>query len=227
VPTDQYVAVEGIDGSGKTEVVRRVVAALRNDGRTVHVFPYMGRSDSLIGRFLDRHLFAGGSSAVGRVLDCLPTLKLLLFQMNAATNWRRLSRAESLRPSDIAIIVGDRSIVSASVIFPAAWRSWAMTRTLLRLTAAAPTPARIIYLAIPAEVAHERIQARSKPLANESVDALRAATLAYEAALDMRRWWFGFEVSRVDASRALDDVVTSASAAARLAFQEEGRTVCA
>jgi thymidylate kinase len=226
VPTVQYVAVEGIDGSGKTEVVRRVVAALRNDGRTVHVFPYMGRGDSAIGRFLDRHLFAAGSSSVGRVLDRLPTLKLLLFQLNAATNWRRLSRARSLRPSDIAIIVGDRSIVSASVIFPAAWRSWPVTRALLRLTAAAPTPGRIIYLAIPPVLAHERIRARSTPLANESVDALRAAASAYEAALDVRRWWFGFEVSIVDASRALDDVVDSASAAARLEFAGEGRTVC-
>ncbi|MEK6375470.1 MAG: hypothetical protein AABO58_22560 [Acidobacteriota bacterium] len=223
----QYVAVEGIDGSGKTEVVRRVVAALHNNGRTVHVFPYMGRSDSVIGRFLDRHLFAGCSSAVGRVLDRLPTLKLLMFQLNAATNWWRLRRAESLRPSDVAIIVGDRSIVSASVIFPAAWRPWAVTRALLRLTAAAPTPARIVYLAIPPELAHQRIQARSKPLANESVDALRAAASAYEAALDVRRWWFAFEVSTVDASRALDDVVASASAAARLEFQEEGRTACA
>ncbi|HVF39332.1 MAG TPA: hypothetical protein VM939_05480, partial [Gemmatimonadaceae bacterium] len=113
----RYVAIEGIDGSGKTEVVRNAAAALGEAAIGAHVFSYMGRGNTAIGRFLDKHLFGAGSSALGRLLDHLPTVKLLLFQFNAGVNWRRLRRFGSGVTASDPFVLADRSVISAGVLF--------------------------------------------------------------------------------------------------------------
>jgi len=202
-----YVALEGIDGSGKSEVARRVASALRAQGHRVGVLAYMGRGRSAIGMFIERHLFqVGGRSGLGRLLDRLPTVKLLLFQVNAFANWRAVVRAASQGASD-QIVIGDRSVVSAGVIFPAPWRRRALTSTLLRVTTLTPTPTEIVYLDLAPEAALERICMRGVPLANESLTALSAAAQTYESVLAPGSWWFEFRTTIVDASRPIDDVV--------------------
>jgi thymidylate kinase len=168
-----YVAIEGIDGSGKSSVARAIEDWRKRSSACVARVEYLARLDQMLGRFLQHTFHAESHPRRARVLNAFPAAKMLLYGWNATKNWRDATCHDENAPMDRLLAVGDRSIVSLMVNFEGAFGSRCMTELAVRCLNAVPLPSDIIYLDILSEVAHERLRSRGLPLeANETVAEL-------------------------------------------------------
>lgn len=206
-----YVAVEGIDGSGKSSAACAVEEGLQRQGRRVVRFEYLGRRDHMLGRFLQWTFHSQRLTMSAHVLNAVPAAKMLLYQRNAVVNWHIvLNSGHGLRPACDPIVVGDRSIVSLLVNFPEALgeRRWA--ELALKILPRLPLPSDIFYLDVSPQVAWDRLVSRGAPLeANETTAELAQSRAIYEDLLFARPLWFMPRVHRIDGTLPRDDVVVA------------------
>jgi thymidylate kinase len=201
----RYVAIEGIDGSGKSSVVTATVSRLRSLGIPAHDFAYMALNDWGIGRQLHR-CFMNPASLRAWLLERVQPFKLLLFQCNAAARWRRLLAGVERD----AVMIGDRSIVSLLIFFAAAYGGGARLRAAVRSANVTPVPSDVVYLDLAPATALERIRLRGPTDFNEDIDALDRAASLYEQHL--QQLWFRPQIHRLDASEPVDQLARRVAA---------------
>lgn len=204
-----HVAVEGVDGSGKSSVVRAIENRWNSSGVCVARVEYLGRRDHMLGQFLQHAFHAEPHPRRARVLNGLPPVKMMLYAWNAAKNWRDATcHDKNARPTDRLLAIGDRSIVSLMVNFEGAFGSRFATELAARWLNAVTLPSDILYLDIPSAVAQERLRSRGFSLeANETVAELERSLTLYEELLFTRPLWFQPRVHRIDATLPLNTVV--------------------
>ena len=155
------IVLEGIDGSGKTTLARRIAAAVRAEGR--EVIETREPTDGPYGRKI-REIAASGRVGVTAEEE------LELFMAD-----RRAHVAEVVRPALArgAVVIQDRSYFS-TVAYQGE-RGLDRDRLLALGQSVAPTPDLLLVVDLPAEVAVERIRTgRGAALDDfEAVDALR------------------------------------------------------
>lgn len=191
-PAGALVALEGIDGSGKSSVARALALRWRKRGLPVH------RASEP----RDRRLGAAALAIAGSD----PFGAAMLFTLD-----RALVRPEMDRLLGIpGIVLQDRSYFSTLAyqggrLPPSDRRSLAGLQTRV-----ARPPERVLWLDLDPAVAVRRVAARGRPLAPvERAAFLREVRAAY-ASMDRPPRWV-----RIDAARPLDEVVDACDRALR------------
>ncbi|MBI4821516.1 MAG: dTMP kinase [Deltaproteobacteria bacterium] len=186
-----YVVFEGIDGAGKTTLIRSVAAALREHGREVVVTKEP--TDGPLGRKI-RELAATGRGTV------TPEEELALFHED-----RRIHVAEVVRPALAAghTVLQDRSYFSTLAY--QGDRGLDPGRILEESLRVAEEPDVLFVVDVPAEVALERIR-RTRGADRddfEALDSLRRVSKVFRAFAGME---FVFEKHLIDGT-LLPDVM--------------------
>lgn len=192
--TGKLIVLEGIDGSGKTTLARRIAEVVRAEGR--EVVETREPTDGPHGRRI-REIAASGRAGVD------PEEELELFMAD-----RRTHVAEVVRPALArgAVVVQDRSYFS-TVAYQGE-RGLDRDRLLALGESVAPRPDLLLVVDLPAEVAVERIQkGRGAALDDfEAVESLRR----------IRSVFLGFEgITVVDATQPPEAVAEAALAHVR------------
>jgi dTMP kinase len=193
--TGALIALEGIDGSGKSTIGERLVAKMRESGANVILSREPG--GTAIGEQIREILLQQGSSPM------LPTTEMLLF---AAARAQHVG--EVIRPAlDQGLIVVTDRFGDSSLAYQ--WGARALERRTVDLALELATdgldPDLKILLDLPVETALRRRMANSNEinrLDRESIVFHTRVRDAYHSlvAADPARW------SVVDADRATDDV---------------------
>jgi thymidylate kinase len=208
-PCVTYVALEGIDGSGKSTVANMVAERLCVGRSRAVRFSYLGRRDHTLGRFLQRTFHSPRLPFHAHLLNALPALKMILYQHNAFMNWRSIVVAGPpwSRSMDRLFVVGDRSIASLLINFDRAFGGRRASERAIRLLNKLPVPSDVVYLDVSPEVALGRLLRRGAALeANETAAELACSRATYEEVLFGRPLWFAPRVHRLDGSLPIDDV---------------------
>jgi dTMP kinase len=164
------IVLEGIDGSGKTTLARRIAEALR--ARGFEVLETKEPTDGPIGRRI-RELAKNGRTAVS------PEEEFRLFHDDRAEHVK-----EIVRPALQAgkIVVQDRSYFS-SIVYQGD-RGLDRARLLEISEAIAPKPDVLLVVDVPAEVAVNRIR-RSRPAAPDDFETLETLARIRQVFLDL------------------------------------------
>lgn len=188
------VAIEGIDGAGKSSLQRRLARRWRARGLRVTV--RREPTDRAVGR-----------RAV-EVTARDPGLAAILFTLDRARHRADLERA--LRGADVVLL--DRSFYS-TLAYQGSALDRAGRRSLLALQrAVAVAPDRVLWLDLTPAEAMARVGRRGGATApTERQATLRRVARAYRGMARDRRW------QRLDASLPLPDVVQAADAGLRAA----------
>ncbi len=190
------IVLEGIDGSGKTTLARRLAQSLRDAGRTV--VETREPTDGPYGRRI-RELAASGRDGVTAEQE------LDLFMKDRAEHVQSVVRPALALGQ---VVVQDRSYFS-TVAYQGE-RGLDRERLLAMGRSVAPTPDVLLVVDVPAEVAADRIQS-SRGFTDdfEAVSALKT----------IRSVFLGFQEARVvDATSDPDTTLARALAAVRAAL---------
>lgn len=183
------IVVEGIDGSGKSSVVRGMVRALEQAGRSVMASrePTMGPWGMKV-----RESFA--TERLPIELECDYLLR---------------DRQEHVRD-----VIGPALMAGEDVVLDRYFPSMVAYQgargvpvdELLAANAFAPRPDLLLILDLPAEVAHKRISARGTPNSFEQLENLRACRAIFQG-------FVGTNAVMIDATLPEDEVRRQAIAA--------------
>lgn len=183
------IAIEGIDGVGKSSVLRGLLRRWRRRGLIVAA----GREPT------DRRLGRQALSVAGRD----PGLAAILFTLDRARQRPELERR--LRRCDVVLL--DRSFYS-TLAYQGSALGVPARRSLLALQrAVALRPDRVVWLDMPVSAALERVGRRGTGLApTERRATLHRVAAAYRELAQPRRW------RRFDARRPLGELLAEVDA---------------
>jgi thymidylate kinase len=195
-----YIALEGIDGAGKSEVAEKLAEILGNLGFrcSVHRFTHLG--PGRWGRFM-RHLYYPNEPGDWfYLLDSFSLVKVILFWVNARLN------LAGTQVDDIDIVIGDRSIFTLYAMFPRCLLLRGLSQHFISLFKF-PVPRHVFFLKINPRHAIERMLATRGSLApNESLAKLKSTQAEYARILELvaqGSCYDGVEVHAVDAQQPL------------------------
>jgi dTMP kinase len=190
-----FVAVEGIDGAGKSSLVVRLSGALRRRGYVPVqlVEPSYGPFGLAV-----RELLASGVAITDERLN---RLFLADRRDHAARRTRPLLEVARERPEQRIVLVQDRSYYSSQAY--QGLHEDAATADIARFESVAVRPDLVILLDVPIEVARARIDDR--PRADQDVSSLEVLATARAVYLDLAKRHPHFEV--FDGMRPVDDLV--------------------
>jgi thymidylate kinase len=168
-----HIALEGIDGCGKSAQMLRLTSFLEAAGTKHEVYEYTKkRSERLRARIEAWRRWCGNGQRPLRFHERL--VQEMLYAANARRNWRCLGKASPL-------IVADRSILTAFVahrnLLPWAALSWRIIRLV---EWSIPVPDGVILLDLEPAVADDRIRVRGQPRnADENLAVLKGMQATY------------------------------------------------
>ena len=207
---DRYIAIEGIDGSGKSRLATTLTDRCCAAGMSAFCFRYLERGDHTLGHLLRRTFYVEPLPLRAHVLNAVPALKMMLFQANAVGNWRTSVKGIR-RNQEPLFVIGDRSVVSLLVKFGDAFGGRRPREIATRLLNVLPLPTDILYLDIMPDLARSRLENRGVPQeATETAAELAQFRSTYEDVLFSRPVWFAPRVHRLDGSMPTDDLADDA-----------------
>lgn len=183
-----HVAIEGIDGSGKSTAVHAVVDLLRQEGLGVTEVAY-GSKDRMVGRYI-RWLYMPQPHRLKllKAMRGARWLQELLYAFNARLNLARIPAAD--------FVLADRSILSGFASHLDRLPMWYVS-----LCEPKHLPHLIVYLDIDESLCQSRVIARGGVGYEEDLASLKVFRAAYERLLasppDVIR---GCDIARVDGS---------------------------
>lgn len=150
--TMPYLAIEGIDGSGKSLQAKRLSKYLRQIGLKPKVLHFTNKEQTLLGGPI-KFLYG---SPINNLLVCwlrrFPSLQAALYALNARENLRLARQSTSYD-----VLLGDRSLVTAYVVHHKLFR----TRPCLRLLEPRLIPDYVLVLDLDPEIAYGRLHQRT------------------------------------------------------------------
>lgn len=172
-----HIALEGIDGSGKTTQLERLSHSLLLSGVSHTVFRYTDKHSQITSALIERWRSHCGNGE--RELSRAERLvQEVLYSVNARHNWRRVDRTAKL-------IVADRSILTAFVshkeLFSRPVFSWYFVRIL---EAGIRLPDAVILLDTDPRIASERLARRG--VGRNADENIRKASMMRESYNSLR-----------------------------------------
>jgi dTMP kinase len=203
-----FIVIEGIDGSGSTTIVDRLVASLRAKSRAVHrtCEPSAGPIGSMIRQILSHRIVVPGPRAPGWA-----TMALLF----AADRLDHLEAEVEPRLAAGTMVVSDRydlsSLAYQSATAPSGASDDVVVAWIRELNRRARRPDLTIVLDVSAEVAASRRQERGS--AKELYEDLDLQSRLARAYADAEKLVPGDRVMHIDASQPVEAVLAATIAA--------------
>lgn len=171
-----YIAFEGIDGSGKSTQYRRQVDRLRSERGEDVVKEYLYSSkENPIGRMIKRAYRKGTNNPLS-FLTRRRFVQEALYALNARHNLGEVPSPEE------GILLSDRSIVTAHASHVGVLPEWYVT-----LAEPSLSPDLAIFIDIPPEVGIARISGRDVKFKDEDLEGLRIFYEGYRQIFNGRR----------------------------------------
>lgn len=210
-----HVSFEGIDGSGKTETTRAVCAELQRLGVrfAAYEFTQLTGRLGLAGQWL---YYRDHRGLIRKIADA-DRLRGLFFLVNGR---RRVKSA--LEGAEVSVVVGDRSVITIDVLFPALNR--APLAWFKRVAVKGLDPEYVLFLDVSVECALRRLRSRRSRAGNETTDRLVQTRSAYHSLREVAgaRRAGGHRVPvwvQIDGDRPFQLVVKDATAALRAVLE--------
>jgi thymidylate kinase len=178
-----FVALEGLDGTGKSLQVQQLADAVRTWGKQVGVYRYTAIRDDCWVRAI-RSIYK--SEAQGKLKRSLARIRAIQEIMYAFQAWLNLRDLGDLGQYDV--ILCDRCAVTAFIAHVGAGSSRGLAEWLLSLLEFRFAPQHVIYLWIPLDLALRRVAHRAAVAwQDENVKSMERMEAAYNE-LAQRRW---------------------------------------
>lgn len=171
-----YIALEGIDGCGKSSQVKIQLDRLRNThgNENVQEFRYSAK-DNFVGEIIKKVYHQSSKNPFSLVTD-RRFAQEALYALNARHNLGKIIDREK------GIVVSDRSVITAHASHVGILPEW-----YTNLLEPNFMPGLAIYLDIPPEMAHERISGREKLFVDEDLSGLRLFHENYQKIFNSRK----------------------------------------
>jgi thymidylate kinase len=186
-----HLAVEGIDGTGKTTAIGNTVALLEEKGFSVSTVRYTARS-GLMGKLITSMYHQEHSSKVMQAITSYRPLQAALYATNGRINLLKRQRGGD-------ILVADRSVLCGWASHVGRVPEW-----LLVMSESTMAPDVVVYLDLPINEAAGRIAIRENgsPGYEEDIESLRKFRDDYETVIATPpRRLKNTVIERIDASR--------------------------
>jgi len=165
----KLIALEGIDGSGKSTQTKNLAGLLQREGARFAQYHYTSK-DNFWGDII-RRTYSNDSSGMLTMLKGSPHIQELLYALSARSNLRKIRRV--VRESEL--LLSDRSVITAYASHIDKMPQW-----FLDLVEPNLVPNVAIYLDIPPEAAWERIGGRTVKYEDENLEELNYFRRCYE-----------------------------------------------
>lgn len=198
-----YLVIEGIDGSGKSEIAAALVERLREAGFLCACHRFTARGEGVVGRIIQRLYYPARPGWCFRAWDSVAAPKVLLFWFNA-----RQTLLSLLHVKDPVIVVGDRSMLTLVAMYPSAFFGRALTRVVYRRLPFPLSPTALFLLDIQVETSLRRLRMRGFLEPNERPDRLaRVARNYMRETCGSRRYLGHIPAVTIDAEQPLQTVI--------------------
>lgn len=161
--TVPYLAIEGIDGCGKSLQVDRLRANLSAVGRRPLVLHYTRKQETSLGRIITFLYSRSMRNPLARWLRRFRGLQAALYALNAREN---LGLRRHIRGYDV--LLGDRSVVTAHVVHYDLFRR----KPYLKLLQPRLIPNSVLILDVNPETAYERLIGRAHLGIDETMELM-------------------------------------------------------
>jgi thymidylate kinase len=158
-----YLAVEGIDGSGKSLQVKRLSEHLRQIDLKPRVLHFTNKDQTILGELIKSLYGHPTKDPIICWLRKSHSLQAALYALNARENLRPARQFESNH-----VLLGDRSLVTAYVVHHELFRR----RPYLRLLEPRLVPGYVLVLDLDPRIAYGRLQERSSLGVDETLDRM-------------------------------------------------------
>ena len=182
-PRPLFVALEGLDGTGKSLQVQQLADAMQTWGKRAGVYRYTAIRDDFWGRTI-RSVYK--SDTPRRLQRSLSQIRALQESLYAIQAWLNLRDLGDLGQYDV--ILCDRCAVTAFIAHARMGGSRRLAEWFLSLIEFRFVPHHVIYLRIPLDTALRRVAHRSAAAwKDENVESMERMEATYDE-LAQRRW---------------------------------------
>ncbi len=185
------IAVEGLDGAGKTTQTELLAKSLATQGVKTAVFRYSASRTDFIGRVI-KNLY-DSKNAGKPIINQLSRLRLfqeILFSLQANLNYNEIKGVNSCK-----LILLDRCVVTAFVAHTDDAGKLLFSEKIISLLESKFVPHYVIYLSVPLQLAQGRIANRASRSSDEYLEKMKIMEVNYNRIV--RGTWRPFILGKI------------------------------
>jgi len=146
-----YLAIEGIDGSGKSCQIKNLLQYVIALGLKPREYRFTDKGNSICGKLIQKIYGGPPNSVIVAIIRRMPFAQMMLYALNARINLRK-----ALQNSNFDVLVGDRSIVTSYIVHDALFQK----HPYLKVFEPNLLPDYVLLLDLDSDTAYERLKGR-------------------------------------------------------------------